>query len=212
MHCKLCNTRLGENVRFCPNCGADAGAQSGKETRPKAGRMARLPLRPSRLASAEIQLAEPAADPKETSRPGRPEARLPAAPLMPDAAAVRQMLAGRPELLEAGLRVHADAQGKSVGVDFSTEVGEIDLLARDGAGSYVVVMVAEHGQGEECIAELLQRIGWVRKHLASGSERVRGMVLLEQAPDSLSYAAAAVADTVAFKTYRMSLCFEDLTI
>jgi len=91
-------------------------------------------------------------------------------------------------------------------------VGEIDLLARDAAGGFVVVMIAERGQGEDSIAEVLQRIGWVRKHLAKGTERVRGILLMDQPPESLSYAAAAVADTIAFKTYRMSLCFEDLQI
>jgi RecB family endonuclease NucS len=130
----------------------------------------------------------------------------------PDVASVREVLAGRPELLEPGLRVHSDAQGKPVGVDFSTEVGEIELLARDGAGSYVVVMVAAPGQGEDYIAELLERMGWVRKHLATGSEKVRGILLMDQPPESLSYAAAAVADTVTFKTYRMSLVFEELRI
>jgi hypothetical protein len=218
MHCKLCNTRLGENVRFCPNCGNDAGSLSlsGRDSaRPKAGRMTRLPVR-GRKGDAALELAEPV-DPGDSIDPGTSIRTLPrkpnaAPPLAPDPAAVRELLATRPELLESGLRVHADAQGKPVGVDFSTEVGEIDLLGRDAAGSYVVVMVAGQGQGEDYIAEVLERIGWVRKHLATGSEKVRGILLLDQPPESLSYAAAAVADTVAFKTYRMSLCFEDLRI
>jgi len=216
MHCKLCNTRLGENVRFCPNCGNDAGALSlsGKEAPPKAARgMARLPIRPPKKGSAELELAEPVS-PNDPSGPVRATPRAPSGPalLSPEPSAVREMLAGRPELLETGLRTHTDPQGKSVGADFSTEVGEIDLLGRDAAGSYVVVMIAERGQGENCIAEVLQRIGWVRKHLAKGAERVRGILLMDQPPESLSYAAAAVADTIAFKTYRMSLCFEDLQI
>jgi RecB family endonuclease NucS len=132
--------------------------------------------------------------------------------VVPEPDAVREMLGGRPELLEAGLRLHTDAQGKAVGIDFASEVGEIDLLGRDAAGSYVVVMVAAPGQGEDCIAEVLQRIGWVRKHLVTGSEKVRGILLMDQPPDSLSYAAAAVADTITFKIYRMTLCFEDLRI
>jgi hypothetical protein len=220
MHCKLCNTRLGENVRFCPNCGNDVGALARREARPKAGRMTRLPLRP-RKADAELELADPA-DPNDLSGPDSsggdlsgpirplPRAARSSASLQPDPAAVRETLSGRPELLEPGLRVHADAQGKAVGVDFSTDVGEIDLLARDAAGSFVVVMVAERGQAEECVPELLQRIGWVRKHLASGGEKVRGTLVLDQAPESLGYAAAAVADTITFKTYRMSLSFEEL--
>jgi hypothetical protein len=217
MHCKLCSTRLGENVRFCPNCGNDAGSLSGREAHPKVGRMARLPVRARKTGNAELELSRPAdpGDSSDSSGPIRTAPRKPApsqALLVPEPNAVREMLGGRPELLEAGLRVHADAQGKAVGVDFSTEVGEIDLLARDTSGSFVVVMVAAPDQGEDCIAEVLQRIGWVRKHLATGSEKVRGILLMDQAPESLSYAAAAVADTVTLKTYRMSLCFEDLRV
>jgi len=39
---------------------------------------------------------------------------------------------------------------------------------------------------------------------------VRGIVLIEGVPEKLSYAAAAVADTLAFKTYRMAVRFEDV--
>jgi hypothetical protein len=216
MHCKLCNTRLGENVRFCPNCGNDAGSLSGKETRPKVGRMARLPVRGRKTGEAALELAQPVdpGDSNDSSGPVRaiPRKTSPPALLAPEPTSVRETLAGRPELLEPGLRLHADAQGRPIGLDFSTEVGEIDLLGRDTAGSYVVVMIAGQGQGEDYIAQVLERVGWVRKHLATGSEKVRGILLLDQPPESLSYAAAAVADTIAFKTYRMSLCFEDLRI
>jgi hypothetical protein len=217
MHCKLCNTRLGENVRFCPNCGNDAGSLSGKESRPKIGKMARLPVRGRRSGDPALELGQPVdpGDSSDSSGPLRSQPRKPSsspALLVPEPATVREMLASRPELLEPGLRLHSDAQGKPAGVDFSTQVGEIDLLARDGAGSYVVVMVAAPGQAEDCIAEVLERMGWVRKHLGTGTEKVRGILLMDQPPESLSYAAAAVADTVTFKTYRMSLSFEDLRI
>jgi hypothetical protein len=39
---------------------------------------------------------------------------------------------------------------------------------------------------------------------------VRGLVLLPPMPEDLSYAAAAVAGTVSFRTYRMALSFEEL--
>ena len=73
-----------------------------------------------------------------------------------------------------------------------------------------MVMVAEPDQGDELVAEMLQRLGWVRKHLAKKSEQPRGIVLLESAPKSLGYAATAVTDTVRFKTYRIALTFEDV--
>jgi hypothetical protein len=220
MHCKICNTRLGEGVRFCPNCGNDVGAVSAREGRPKNVRISRLPSRARK--HDELELSDPADSANDLSGPDlsgpiRAPRRSAAASasdpgmLAPEPEAVREMLAGRLDLLESGLRIHSDEKNKPIGVDFSTDVGEIDLLARDGGGAWVVVMVAERGPAEASIAELLQRIGWVRKHLAKGPERVRGVLLLDQPPEA-SYAAAAVADTISFKTYRMSLCFEDMRV
>jgi hypothetical protein len=53
----------------------------------------------------------------------------------------------------------------------------------------------------------------VRKYVAkSREEGVRGIVVMDQAPELLNYAAAAVADTVSFRTYRMSLTFDEVEI
>ena len=68
------------------------------------------------------------------------------------------------------------------------------------------------GQGEELVGEVLQRVGWIRKHLGEDGKKVRGIVLCEEPPASLSYAAAAVSDTITFKTYRIALTFEDLDV
>ncbi|MFQ5533085.1 MAG: hypothetical protein ACE5EP_04455, partial [Candidatus Methylomirabilales bacterium] len=129
-----------------------------------------------------------------------------------DPAGLRQLLWGQPELLEEGLSILADEKGRPVGARFTTGVGDIDLLARDRSGALVVVMVSAGDQGEELVAEVLQRIGWVRKHLGKGKQKVRGIVLMEEPPENLSYAAAAVADTVTFKTYRITLAFDDVEI
>ena len=122
------------------------------------------------------------------------------------------MLADMPQSLEPGLKVFRDGAGKAVGAGYVSGVGDIDLLATDKSGDLVVVMISEQEQGEELIGEVLQRVGWVRKHLGAGKKQVRGIVLCQEPPESLSYAAAAVADTIAFKTYRIALTFEDLDI
>ena len=122
------------------------------------------------------------------------------------------MLAESPESLEPGLRTYRDDNGSQTGSGYSSGVGDIDLLALDEKGDLVVVLISEKGQGEELIGEVLQRVGWVRKHLGAGKKQVRGIVLCQEPPESLSYAAAAVADTIAFKTYRIALTFEDLDI
>jgi Holliday junction resolvase-like predicted endonuclease len=237
MHCRVCNTRLSGGERTCPNCGSDAGHDSSfsSATRP-------APLPSSGLSNAEdpgedveLELDElsgesPAASkPEAPSKPAAPPARparepapKPAAtphsreaPLFaPDAAGLRALLAERPEALEEGLALYRTDDGKPLGPAHRSAVGEIDLIATDTDGALVVVLISEKGgnEGEALVAEVLKRIGWVRKHLGQGKKKVRGVVLCDSAPEDLSYAAAAVSDTVRFKTYRVALAFDDLEV
>jgi len=128
----------------------------------------------------------------------------------PDADALRTMLAEQPDLLEPGLKVFTSEKGTPQGIGYTSSVGEIDLLARDARGGLVVVMIAGEQDGPELISGVLQRIGWVAKHLSGRAQGVRGIVLLESVHDSIAYAAAAVAETVAFKTWRVAVVFNDV--
>jgi hypothetical protein len=130
----------------------------------------------------------------------------------PDAVGLRAMLVDQPALLEPGLSVYAGEKGTPLGAGYTSAVGVIDLLATDADGNLVVVMVAAPNEGADLISGVLQRIGWVRKHVSGGSQRVRGIVLMDQVRDSIVYAAAAVADTVEFKIYRVALTFEDVEL
>ena len=236
MLCKVCNTRLGATERQCLNCGQDAPAESAYARTTQPGPLPSPDLSTAREEDDEIvELNEvsgeaPLPPPKKKkAAPKKPEKtaakaaprkapeeapkmREPAPLFAPDPAGLRALLAGSPDALEAGLSVYRDEDGRAVGADYNSGVGEIDLLATDAHGGLVVVMISEKGQGEELIAEVLQRVGWVRKHVADASQKVRGIVLCEAAPEGLSYAAAAVADTVSFKTYRVALRFDDLEI
>ena len=124
---------------------------------------------------------------------------------------VRHLIVERPEVLEAHLSVHVDAEGLEVGAGFETEVGTIDLLARSEAGDWVIAMVVPTSADQEtAIAGMIQRIGWVRKHLSDGKQTVRGIVLTGWTSDELVYAATALKDSVSFLGWRLSLGFESL--
>ena len=127
-----------------------------------------------------------------------------------DAAGLKSLLAEQPELLEPGLGIYKSEKGTQLGVNYTSAVGEIDLLAKDAGGHFVVVMCAERQEAEQMVSSVLQRIGWVRKHLAGAGQQVRGIVLLDRVRDDIAYAANAVAGTVAFKIYRVAVRFEDL--
>jgi hypothetical protein len=221
MNCKICNTRVPTDERSCPNCGVEAQAEKGYGS-----------TGPTKLPAADLSTAKnmddddlvelndltdeiPAVEPREKTKPrAKPAAsrKAPAArPLMAsDAASLRRLLAQDPTALEPDLEVYCDDEGTPLGAGYTSGVGEIDLLATNAAGELVVVLISREQEGEELVAEVLQRIGWVRKHVSGGKRRVRGIVLCEQVPESLSYSATAVADTVQFKTYRVALSFEDL--
>lgn len=224
MNCKLCATVLEEGARNCPNCGHEVGAKVGPEKGKGVKSTKTIPPTPVRL---DLDLEEEDVEREPEPEVGvefdleeevervieAPKGSVVSTPIFTlDAAGLRKMLARQPELLEPGLNIVTDEKGRLVGSGYATDVGTIDLLARDAKGGLVVVTVVESGQGEEVVAEMLQRIGWVRKNLGKGKQKVRGIVVLEQVPKNLSYAAAAVADTIAFKTYWVALTFGDVEI
>jgi hypothetical protein len=213
MPCPGCSTRTLPGQRKCPNCGRALSPPSASQTDTSTA----LSRRAENPPDTEIDLEEPASAiaPSPAASSGQASSSRSGSSghaLTPDPVSIRRLLAEDPALLERDLSVLADPKGTPIGMDYTTDVGDIDLLARDKGGSLVVVMVAKGDAGTDVIAEILQRIGWVRKHLAKVKEGVRGIVLMETAPKDLSYTAAAVSDTVSFKTYKMSLAFHDLEI
>lgn len=169
---------------------------------------------------AEVELSEPAevGDPRAAADPIDEKDEPPIVATggrarsfgSPDPEALRAMLADQPELLEPGLSIYTSEKGTPQGAGYTSGVGEIDLLAWDGQGALVVVMIAGEDDGAELVSAILQRIGWVSKHLSGKSQRVRGIVLLDKFREEIGYSAAAVADKVSFKTWRMALMFNEL--
>ena len=140
----------------------------------------------------------PATSPVQTATPDEP--------LFPPSE-VRAMVCADPELLEPGLEVHRDEADHPIGAGFETDVGEIDLLARDDAGGWVVVMVLDGQPDRDTLPSLLHRMGWVRKHLIKSNQGLRAILILERMDDELGYAAAAIADAVEFRTCQVQVSF-----
>ncbi|MDH3518881.1 MAG: hypothetical protein OEM49_00365 [Myxococcales bacterium] len=125
---------------------------------------------------------------------------------------VRTLIAEQPNLLGAALVLHADEKGKAAGTNFPTPVGAIDVLARDAKGNFTVIMVPDTADPDRIVPDVLQRMGWVRKHLASAGKEVHGVVVLEQLPEAVAYAAAGAAGSLTFKAYRVALSFHDVEV
>jgi uncharacterized Zn finger protein (UPF0148 family) len=219
--CRACNTRFAEGTVVCPSCGrraadhsADAGSSGSAAIPLPHGRRVEPDDDEIDLELDEDDVVKRAIDPPKrfVGAVAAPRAEPEVAVGVPgvDAARVRVMLAEQPALLEKGLGLHADDEGDPLGIDFPTPVGSIDLLGRDRKGAFVVVHVPESDEVGDSLSGMLRRMGWVRKHLASAGEDVRGIVVVEQLPEDLAYAAAGLGGAIAFKGYCLSLTFHDL--
>lgn len=203
VNCRNCTTRVSPQARRCPNCGCDIEADPLQTAELELEDAVSPAPAPPRGRAGAIAQVEPKA------RPQVPTARLAAFTLRP--AEIRTLVAATPEVIERGLRVYQGAGGAS-GAGFSTAVGEIDLLAQDEAGGLAVVMVAESEPSKEFLLELLQRIGFVRTHVAKTGQEVRGILLVERLSDPTRYTIAALGGTVSVKSWRVALSFEELRV
>ena len=210
MYCQSCQTKLSPRDQRCPTCGRRVSASHdlGAGSSAPGDSQASYPLPPVTSLEEDSMSQTQPKKPKarvEKSKRGGARAAAPDPRLRP--LDIVQVLEHQPSLIEPGLEVYRE-DGEAKGAGYPTEVGDIDLLARDDAGAWVVIQVAQPDRGKELVGELLQRMGWVRRHLGSPGAEVRGIVLLESLPEDLGYAAAAVAGTVEFKLYRLQLDFE----
>ena len=238
--CKSCNTRFEDGRTACPSCGrrmfasvkeapkpaevdpvslASSVSQAIDEPAPKKNEISGRELDLGEVdVLAEAALPE-AVEELKREAPAKPRVRV--RKLEPEpgpavfhlsAAQVRTLVVEQPALLEPELSIHRDPKSGLSGVDLRTPVGAIDLLARDRDGSYVVVSVPDPRDTDSLIADMLARIGYVRKHFAVDKRGVRGIVVIEEIPEELAYAAAGVSQTISFKAYRIALTFHPLPL
>jgi hypothetical protein len=97
-----------------------------------------------------------------------------------------------------------DADGVE-GRQYVTDVGIIDVLAKDRAGNFVVIELKK-GRGQSAvIGQILAYMNWVEKNLVDNGKKVRGIVIAADAHPALLSAQQAVADRVQLKYYDVSL-------
>ena len=75
---------------------------------------------------------------------------------------------------------------------YPTGLGPIDILARDKADhNWVVIELKKGKSSDTVVGQLLRYMGWVKKHKASGNEKVRGIIITSAPDDRIKYAMLA---------------------
>lgn len=78
-----------------------------------------------------------------------------------------------------------------VGVEYSTGVGPIDLLASDSDGRYYVFELKLDRGPDAALGQLLRYMGWCKENLPDHPD-VHGVILAADISDKLRYAASVV--------------------
>ncbi|HCC67929.1 TPA: hypothetical protein DEP90_01790, partial [Patescibacteria group bacterium] len=106
--------------------------------------------------------------------------------------------------LEDGLEIFEDDDGNFGQQYYTSDVGYIDILARDKNGNFVVIELKKGRKNDEVVGQVLRYMGWVKNHLAKNNENVRGLIIVGEKDPKLEYALEMVKDKVSLKLYSIN--------
>jgi hypothetical protein len=120
---------------------------------------------------------------------------------------LRDYLAKNLDVIENGLQLFVDDTG-TVGVEYRTAMGRIDILAVDKTGGLLIVeLKVERGPDEVC-GQIMRYFGWVKRHLAK-DKPVRGLIIAQHISDRIRYALADVPN-ISAREYKLSITLQDV--
>ncbi len=94
--------------------------------------------------------------------------------------------------------------GEVVGQQYSTNIGQIDILARSkDKKTWLVIELKKGKTGDQVVGQTLRYIGWVKKNEAEKDHRVRGLIIAGDRDEKLAYALETV-ENIGFMTYAVS--------
>ena len=94
------------------------------------------------------------------------------------------------------LKLYADAKGN--GVEYSTDVGRIDILAIDQNGEFYVFELKRASGADKAVGQVARYMGWVKNNIAQG-KAVHGVIVAREIGQSLRYAMLAVPGLMVYE-------------
>lgn len=99
--------------------------------------------------------------------------------------------------------------GEYTGQQYDTkEVGRIDLLCKNKkTGDFVVIELKRGRESDKVVGQTLRYIGWVKKNLANGGQKVYGIIITSEGdPDPrLKYSLEPIKEFVQLKFYKINI-------
>lgn len=95
------------------------------------------------------------------------------------------------------LRLYVDPTGRD-GIEYPTPVGQVDILAVDDSGAFVVFELKRARSPDKAVGQLTRYMGWVKQTIGRDRE-VRGVIVAKTIDDKLRYAASVIPNVSLFE-------------
>lgn len=93
--------------------------------------------------------------------------------------------------------------GEHEGRQYPTDIGPIDILAREpAANAYVVIELKRDKSSDQAVGQTLRYMGWVKENLCQGGEEVKGLIICQEADERLEY-ALKMTPNITHKLYQV---------
>lgn len=114
------------------------------------------------------------------------------------------------EKLELGKKYDIlQEEGDIVGQQYSTATGRIDLLARSkDKKEWLVIELKKGRSSDSVVGQALRYITWVKKNLAKPHETVKGLIILGEIDNKLSYSVEATDKKIDLMTYSVNFALK----
>jgi hypothetical protein len=120
---------------------------------------------------------------------------------------LRDYLAQHLDVIEPGLELYVDDHEKD-GVEYRTGVGNIDILAVDKKGGFVVIELKVSRGPDAASGQILRYKNWVKVNLAN-NRPIRGIIIARHISQKIRYAIASDPEVTA-KEYDITLSLRDV--
>jgi len=100
----------------------------------------------------------------------------------------------------------AEFQESHLGHYVTGDVGEMDLLLRTAKGDYVILELKRKGD-DETVGQICRYVGWTKKRLALGGQKVFGVILSANISERLRCAIEAVDDKIHYQELKLKVEF-----
>ena len=101
------------------------------------------------------------------------------------------------------LKLYKEKEGN--GQQYPTDIGYIDILAKEPATNSYVVIELKKGRGsDKVVGQVLRYMGWVMENLAQKKEKVKGLIICRKKDEKLNFALKPIQNSnIKVKLYKV---------